>query len=75
MQYNLADILVLRKICCRLGFGLEAIFLLVVGYTRSAAGSMVALTLAVGFSGFAISGKHASLFLTYTIKKISLQHI
>ncbi|XP_035215847.1 vesicular glutamate transporter 1-like isoform X2 [Stegodyphus dumicola] len=38
------------------GFGLEAMFLLVVAYTRSKAVVIIALTLAVGFSGFAISG-------------------
>ncbi|KAK2726558.1 vesicular glutamate transporter 1-like [Artemia franciscana] len=38
------------------GFGMEAVFLLVVAYSRSTAGGIFALTLAVGFSGFAISG-------------------
>ncbi|XP_067135474.1 vesicular glutamate transporter 2-like [Centruroides vittatus] len=45
-----------RKIFNCGGFGLEAIFLLVVGYTRSHAASVVALILAVGVSGFAITG-------------------
>lgn len=35
---------------------MEAVFLLVVGYTRSTPVAISALTLAVGFSGFAISG-------------------
>ena len=39
------------------GFGMEAIFLLGVGFTRSNTTAIVCLTLAVGFSGFAISGK------------------
>ncbi|XP_054713555.1 vesicular glutamate transporter 1-like [Uloborus diversus] len=38
------------------GFGLEATFLLIVAYTRSNVIVIIALTLAVGFSGFAISG-------------------
>ncbi|CAL1279418.1 unnamed protein product [Larinioides sclopetarius] len=45
-----------RKIFNCGGFGLEAIFLLIVGYTRSTVGCIAALTIAVGFSGFAISG-------------------
>ncbi|XP_074660137.1 vesicular glutamate transporter 3-like [Tubulanus polymorphus] len=47
---------VVRKIfnCC--GFGLEACFLLGVGYTRDTATAITCLTIAVGFSGFAISG-------------------
>ena len=36
---------------------MEAIFLLGVGFTRSNTTAIVCLTLAVGFSGFAISGK------------------
>ncbi|XP_064122323.1 vesicular glutamate transporter 1-like [Macrobrachium nipponense] len=38
------------------GFGLEAVFLLVVAYARRTTIAISALTLAVGFSGFAISG-------------------
>jgi len=38
------------------GFGGEAVFLLVVGYTESKTTAIVALVLAVGMSGFAISG-------------------
>ncbi|KAH7952906.1 hypothetical protein HPB49_002602 [Dermacentor silvarum] len=45
-----------RKIFNCGGFGMEAVFLLVVGYTRSTPVAISALTLAVGFSGFAISG-------------------
>ena len=39
------------------GFGMEALFLIVVAYTRNHIVVILALTLAVGFSGFAISGK------------------
>ncbi|XP_076310551.1 vesicular glutamate transporter 1-like isoform X2 [Tachypleus tridentatus] len=45
-----------RKIFNCGGFGLEAVFLLVVGYTRNTTIAITALTVAVGFSGFAISG-------------------
>ena len=38
------------------GFGGEALFLLVVGYTTNKTLAIVALVLAVGSSGFAISG-------------------
>ena len=44
-----------------LGFGMEAIFLLGVGFTRDKTTAMVCLTLAVGFSGFAISGEYRPL--------------
>ena len=40
-----------------LGFGLEALFLLGVGFTRNTVTAIVCLTVAVGFSGFAISGE------------------
>ncbi|XP_023227716.1 vesicular glutamate transporter 1-like [Centruroides sculpturatus] len=45
-----------RKIFNCGGFGMEACFLLIVAYTRSKAVAIIALTMAVGFSGFAISG-------------------
>ncbi|CAM1295990.1 SLC17A6 (predicted) [Pycnogonum litorale] len=45
-----------RKIFNCGGFGLEAVFLLVVGYTNKESIAVTALTFAVGFSGFAISG-------------------
>ncbi|XP_022672843.1 vesicular glutamate transporter 1-like [Varroa destructor] len=38
------------------GFGMEALFLLFVAFTRSTTFAIIALILAVGFSGFAISG-------------------
>ncbi|ELU12188.1 hypothetical protein CAPTEDRAFT_177109 [Capitella teleta] len=45
-----------RKIFNCGGFGLEAVFLLGVGFTRNTATAITCLTIAVGFSGFAISG-------------------
>uniref|UniRef100_A0A8D0HGM4 Solute carrier family 17 member 6 n=1 Tax=Sphenodon punctatus TaxID=8508 RepID=A0A8D0HGM4_SPHPU len=45
-----------RKIMNCGGFGMEATLLLVVGYSHSKAVSISFLVLAVGFSGFAISG-------------------
>uniref|UniRef100_A0A1I8G8S5 MFS domain-containing protein n=1 Tax=Macrostomum lignano TaxID=282301 RepID=A0A1I8G8S5_9PLAT len=45
-----------RKIFNCGGFGMEAIFLLVVGYSTDSTTSIVCLTIAVSFSGFAISG-------------------
>ncbi|KAH3890380.1 hypothetical protein DPMN_014460 [Dreissena polymorpha] len=47
---------VVRKIFNCGGFGMEAIFLLGVGFTRNTTTAITCLTLAVGFSGFAISG-------------------
>ena len=46
-----------RKVFNCGGFGMEAVFLLVVAFTNTPAVAITALTLAVGFSGFAISGK------------------
>lgn len=40
-----------------LGFGMEATLLLVVGYSHSKGVAISFLVLAVGFSGFAISGE------------------
>lgn len=45
-----------RKIMNCGGFGLEAVFLLVVAYAGSPVVAIAFLTIAVGFSGFAISG-------------------
>lgn len=42
--------------CNPAGFGMEATLLLVVGYSHSRAVAISFLVLAVGFSGFAISG-------------------
>ena len=43
------------------GFGLEACFLLGVGYTRNTTTAITCLTIAVGVSGFAISGMSFSV--------------
>jgi ACS family sodium-dependent inorganic phosphate cotransporter-like MFS transporter 6/7/8 len=45
-----------RKIFNCGGFGLEAVFLLFTAYSTTSAQAMTSLVLAVGFSGFAISG-------------------
>lgn len=47
------------------GFGLEACFLLGVGYTRNPTTAMVCLTIAVGCSGFAISGELKCFIFCY----------
>ena len=46
-----------RKVFNCGGFGMEAIFLTLVGSTTSTNLAITALILAVGFSGFAISGR------------------
>lgn len=53
---NILSTTTVRKLFNCGGFGLEAVFLLVVAFTRNTAVAISALTLAVGFSGFAISG-------------------
>uniref|UniRef100_A0A1I8FH67 Inorganic phosphate cotransporter n=1 Tax=Macrostomum lignano TaxID=282301 RepID=A0A1I8FH67_9PLAT len=45
-----------RKLYICFGFGMEAIFLLVAGYSSDARVAVVCLTLAVGFSAIALSG-------------------
>ncbi|KAK3576150.1 hypothetical protein CHS0354_016309 [Potamilus streckersoni] len=67
---------VVRKIFNCGGFGMEAFFLLGVGFTRNTVTAIVCLTLAVGFSGFAISGfnvnhldiapRHASILMGFS---------
>lgn len=47
---------IVRKIMNCGGFGMEAIFLLVVAYAQNPVVAIAFLTIAVGFSGFAISG-------------------
>lgn len=39
------------------GFGMEAVFFIVVAYARTAFAATLALTFGVAFSGFAISGR------------------
>lgn len=45
------------------GFGMEATLLLVVGYSHTKGVAISFLVLAVGFSGFAISGMNEELIL------------
>lgn len=52
-----------------IGFGLEAVFLLVVAFAKSAPVAIAFLTIAVGFSGFAISGKFNKTFLSFEKEK------
>lgn len=53
---NILSTTMVRKVFNCGGFGMEALFLLVVAFARSSVLAIVALTAAVGFSGFAISG-------------------
>ncbi|XP_043246791.1 vesicular glutamate transporter 1-like [Amphibalanus amphitrite] len=53
---NLLSTTNVRKLFNCGGFGMEGTFLLVVAYSTTSTGATVALMLAVGFSGFAISG-------------------
>lgn len=62
-----------RKIFNCGGFGMEALFFLVVAYATSATSATIGLTFGVAFSGFAISGtdfqKYETKFLyVLTIK-------
>lgn len=57
------------------GFGMEATLLLVVGYSHSKGVAISFLVLAVGFSGFAISGKFMLLLLVnYSILRDRTPH-
>ncbi|CAF1395391.1 unnamed protein product [Adineta ricciae] len=56
LRRNYLTTTVVRKIMNCGGFGMEAVFLLFVAYAKSPPLAIVALTIAVGFSGFAISG-------------------
>uniref|UniRef100_A0A8D0GI64 Solute carrier family 17 member 8 n=1 Tax=Sphenodon punctatus TaxID=8508 RepID=A0A8D0GI64_SPHPU len=73
---QLADFLLSRKILTTTtvrkvmncgGFGMEATLLLVVGYSHTRGVAISFLVLAVGFSGFAISGKILPDILKYPI--------
>lgn len=50
---------------------MEAVFLLGVGYTADTVTAITCLTLAVGFSGFAISGAHTLPYSLLTVKLLS----
>ncbi|CAF1315292.1 unnamed protein product [Rotaria sordida] len=56
LRANYLSTTVVRKIMNCGGFGLEAVFLLLVAYAKNPRLAIGALTIAVGFSGFAISG-------------------
>lgn len=56
LRKNYLSTTVVRKIMNCGGFGLEAIFLLVVAFAKTPNIAIAFLTIAVGFSGFAISG-------------------
>ena len=56
LRRNYLTTTVVRKIMNCGGFGMEAVFLLFVAYAKSPPLAIAALTIAVGFSGFAISG-------------------
>lgn len=56
LRKNYLSTTVVRKIMNCGGFGLEAFFLLFVAYSRYPPTAIAFLTIAVGFSGFAISG-------------------
>lgn len=45
------------------GFGMEATFLLVVGFSHTKGVAISFLVLAVGFSGFAISGENHTFYI------------
>lgn len=53
------------------GFGMEAIFFLVVAYAQTAVTATAALTLGVAFSGFAISGKLMVFILLHSFDSFS----
>lgn len=56
-QKNLHKFLKYFHVSVSEGFGMEATLLLVVGYSHTRGVAISFLVLAVGFSGFAISGK------------------
>ena len=56
LRANYLTTTAVRKIMNCGGFGLEAVFLLLVAYAKNPRLAIGALTIAVGFSGFAISG-------------------
>ena len=56
LRQNYFSTTIVRKLMNCGGIGLEAIFLLVVAYAQNPIVAIAFLTIAVGFSGFAISG-------------------
>jgi ACS family sodium-dependent inorganic phosphate cotransporter-like MFS transporter 6/7/8 len=75
LRANYLTTTAVRKIMNCGGFGMEAVFLLLVAYAKNPRLAIGALTIAVGFSGFAISGdnmkKTTKDFLIITIFYIS----
>ena len=57
LRQNYLTTTTVRKIMNCGGFGMEAVFLLFVAYAKNPRLAIAALTVAVGFSGFAISGE------------------
>ena len=70
LRTNYLSTTVVRKIMNCGGFGMEAVFLLLVAYAKNPRLAIGALTIAVGFSGFAISGKYPSLSSLNSIKSL-----
>lgn len=60
LRTNYLSTTIVRKIMNCGGFGMEAVFLLLVAYAKNPRLAIGALTIAVGFSGFAISGQSSS---------------
>lgn len=58
----------LHMVLCLPGFGMEATLLLVVGFSHTRGVAITFLVLAVGFSGFAISGITSVLLQEYDIQ-------
>lgn len=71
LRKNSLSTTVVRKIMNCGGFGLEAVFLLVVAYAQNPIVAIAFLTIAVGFSGFAISGIENNIFNFNEITMIS----
>ncbi|RXM33402.1 Vesicular glutamate transporter 3 [Acipenser ruthenus] len=64
-----------RKIMNCGGFGMEATFLLVVGYSHTRGVAISFLVLAVGFSGFAISGSYAGAVIAMPLAGVLVQYV
>ena len=74
LRQNYLSTTVVRKIMNCGGFGIEAAFLLLVAYAKNPRLAIGALTLAVGFSGFAISGNSSwRIFLLFCLTKKRFQ--
>ncbi len=67
LRTNYLSTTAVRKIMNCGGFGMEAVFLLLVAYAKNPRLAIGALTIAVGFSGFAISGFQKKKYLQLII--------